>query len=483
LSPALHSVGRSGTRSRERTARLWLGFHESDRDQGKRLDGQNACSDSHAKSPVTAAVRLNTRRRERFSFPAPSALVLALAAGGWLLLSALILTHRVFVTNDSLNNYAHVWYIAEQLKSFQELPFKMPVLGHGAAYAYPYALIPWSLAALGQLVLGDWAVTLSLVMSVTAVIVTTYWALPELRTGSLAPFVLMNPFLVESLILGQLPFLWATATLFSAIAFWRHRRPFAATVACGLAQATHPAVIMPISLLLFLGSVRSEPRRKTLYVAYAASVAIATPAAVIVLVSPTVSETGFGGAVLNLVSTLCIRFMVFAVPLALAAWRQKLPARAVAYGPTFLALLLIPMVPLRQDGFAWQALVREPDHAVEAFTTSNFFQPKATYRVLRARDGKVAMYDVLKAGGSLDSEFFPESIHRSSFPDATAYARFLRERRVDFVVVFDSYTQTFHTNEIAMLTETLGTGSSELVFRGPGFNVFKMDGERGPVER
>ena len=52
------------------------------------------------------------------------------------------------------------------------------------------------------------------------------------------------------------------------------------------------------------------------------------------------------------------------------------------------------------------------------------------------------MYQIVRKGGHLDSEFFPESIDRRSWPDPEAYSKFLRTRRVDFVIVFDSYDKS-----------------------------------------
>ena len=44
------------------------------------------------------------------------------------------------------------------------------------------------------------------------------------------------------------------------------------------------------------------------------------------------------------------------------------------------------------------------------------FVPGATYRVLRgAADAKLGLYHVLRAGGRLDSELFPESMAMRSF--------------------------------------------------------------------
>ena len=97
------------------------------------------------------------------------------------------------------------------------------------------------------------------------------------------------------------------------------------------------------------------------------------------------------------------------------------------------------------------ALARRPDGVVADYARSPSFRRGARYRVLRSGDGKVGMYQLLRAGARLDSEFFPESMARQSWPTEAAYGRFLRDRGIDRVLVFASYDQRFSTNEHALL--------------------------------
>jgi hypothetical protein len=60
---------------------------------------------------------------------------------------------------------------------------------------------------------------------------------------------------------------------------------------------------------------------------------------------------------------------------------------------------------------------------------------------------------VLQAGGRLDSEMFPESMAIQNFKSAEEYEQLLCDRHIDQVLAFDSYTQSRHTNEIALLEE------------------------------
>ena len=66
-------------------------------------------------------------------------------------------------------------------------------------------------------------------------------------------------------------------------------------------------------------------------------------------------------------------------------------------------------------------------------------------------DGKLGLYHVLRAGGSLDSEMFPESMAIRSFPDARAYATLLCDRHIDQIIHYDTYDASRNTNEGAMI--------------------------------
>ena len=79
--------------------------------------------------------------------------------------------------------------------------------------AFPYAFIPWMVAALLWPLMGEWSVTLVLGAGFVGLVLATFWAFPELRRGWWTVAVLVNPALVEALLLGQLPFLWAATML------------------------------------------------------------------------------------------------------------------------------------------------------------------------------------------------------------------------------------------------------------------------------
>src|SRR3954451_22107701 len=236
----------------------------------------------------------------------------------WLVVLGFILSPSLFVSHDSLSNYGHVWWVTEQLRSGGGLPFHMPLLGHGEALTFPYGFLPWLVGGLLALAFGDWAVTLLIVVGFVALVAAMFWALPEIRRGWWAAAALLNPALVMAPIIGQLPFLWATALLFVAIGCWRRNRIVAAVILAGAAQATHPAVVAPMVAVLVASWFWFEPRRRRLLVAYGASVVLALPSAYLVLESPVFEVSTLVTKFANFFATLGVRMCVVGVPVMLA---------------------------------------------------------------------------------------------------------------------------------------------------------------------
>ena len=403
-----------------------------------------------------------------------AALAVAWAAG-----LAFILAHRIYVTNDSLSNYIHVWYVADRFWGGHGIPLRMPSLGHGDAFAFPYGFIPWFTAALARPLLGDWVVTLWLVIGALGVIATQWWAFPELRRGWWTAMMLANPILVEAPLLGQLPFLWATAMTFAAIALWRADRRLLAAIVFGAAQATHPAVILPLAGCLVAGRLWREPRRLRLLALYALSLAIAAPATYLVLASPSVGDSSTATLLGTFFGTLSLRALVVGAPFIALLARKTPLDRIKVPALVIIASLNLILVPVRKNEFGWTALVRTPDTSLSAYIDSPAFDPDGEYRILRVGDGKVGMYELVRAGASLDSEPFPESIDRRSFAGAAEYARFLGRREVDYVIVYDAYDRRYGTNEHYMLAEMAKAGISpcaQAVIQGDGFDVYRILG-------
>jgi hypothetical protein len=378
---------------------------------------------------------------------------LLLVAGAWIVIAVWYLAHRIVLSSDSMNNYVHVWWIARDLWHHGRLPWRMPVLGHGAAYAYPYGVTNWTFGALLWPVFGDWGVTLTTVLGAAGCIAATFAAFPELRRGWWAAAALANPAIIEALLFGQQAFAWGAALLLFGVAAWRHHRPLLAAVLVGLGQATHAPIVLPIGVLLVAGAFVFARNRRRLLGWYALSLLITIPAVALVFASPGYADATVRDRVANFFSTLGLRVLIIVLPVVFALARRT---GFRAFGPFALFASLVisasVQVPMNVD-FQWGALTRTADTAsLDAYLHSPQFHPGATYRVLRgAADGKLGLYHVLRAGGRLDSEMFPESMAIHSFASTQEYARLLCNRDIDYVIAYASYTASRGTNEVAVL--------------------------------
>ena len=100
---------------------------------------------------------------------------------------------------------------------------------------------------------------------------------------------------------------------------------------------------------------------------------------------------------------------------------------------------------------AWRDLSKEPETTLLPFIKSTAYRPGLEYRVLSTTDRRMGMYLLIQHGARLDSEFFPESIVRRTWPSEAEYCQFLDDRRVDRVIIYHHYDSGFHKNEQKLL--------------------------------
>jgi len=380
-------------------------------------------------------------------------LVLSLVVLAWAVTLARFLWHRVLLSFDTVNNYAHVWYVANRIWTHGQLPLRMPVLGHGQAFAFPYGFLPWATAALLRPVLGDWTVTLWLALGAVGMVVAAFTAFPELRRGWWAAAVLLNPAVIEAALFGQLSFAWAASLLLFGIAAWRRGATVAAVILVGLAQATHPAVALPLAAILVACWLPFERRPRLLLGCFALTLLIAAPAVILTLTSPVFGDASTRDVAVNFISTLASRSSAIFMPLLFAVAARHL--RSALAGITALGVAVLMNVALQAPmrvAYGWNSLSRnDRADSMHQFLHTTTFVRNRTYRVLRDGDAKLGMYRLLQAGGHIDSEFFPEGMAIKSFIGPHDYQRLLCERRVDYVLDFASYDVARHTNEHRML--------------------------------
>jgi len=316
------------------------------------------------------------------------------------------------------------------------------------------------------------------VLGIAGLLAATFLAFPELRRSWGAATVLLNPALVAAALIGQMPFTWGAALLLLAVAAWRRGRPGWAAVLAALAQVTHPAVVGPIVAVAVVLRLPFEPApgRRRLLRWYGLSLLPMVPAAWLVVRSPVFEESSTAVKVANFFTTLLPRCLVLVIPVGLVLlfriargrWRAWAGPAAFAVTAALLAVTWRPLLLPEASGSLW----RKPDGAMLAFLHSPTFEPGATYRVLRVTDFKVSLYQLIKAGGRIDSEFFPESIVRRRWPSPEEYGAFLLRRHVDYVMIWGHYGRVFHTNDEQRLVD--------LEACAPGAPVCARELERNP---
>jgi hypothetical protein len=434
-----------------------------------------------ALSPDTATAPAVEAQPGPATHPLGGRLALTCVAVAWLALLALIGHHRIFVTHDSLISYAHAWWIDRQLWHGHSIPWRMPVLGHGQALTYPYGMLPWTVAGVLWPLAGEYAVTGVLVAGAVGLIAAIFWAFPEARQPWWAVLVLVNPPLIAATLSGQVPFMWACALLTVGIGCWRRGHRRWAVVLVGLAQLCHAAVVLPIAAVIVLVRLRWEPHRRELVTGYLLSLCLATPGIVAVLQSPVFEESSARTKLVEFVSTVLVRALVL-VPAFAAASPLRVHPRMLPALATVVLSLNVALAPV-DSGYAWGALTRTPDRTLLNFTATPEFRPDATYRVVGALDGKVGMYQLIRHGARLDSEFFPESIYFGNFGSTRAYADFLARRHVDYVLIFSDLKGRQPTNEGPLLEAMAAIGDQctpaavgvRLVAHHPGWDDYAID--------
>ena len=157
---------------------------------------------------------------------------------------------RIVLSPDSVNNYAARLVDRVGIWHRSTLPWSMPVLGHGDAFTYPYGVVNWTTAALLWRCSATGRSRSGLALGAVGCIVATFVAFPELRRGWWAAGVLANPAIVLALLFGQQTFEWAAMLLLFGIAVLAPRPAAPRGVLVGVGQANHPAVVLPIGIIL-----------------------------------------------------------------------------------------------------------------------------------------------------------------------------------------------------------------------------------------
>ena len=328
--------------------------------------------------------RVDARERRTDAVPGGN-IALALTAAFWIVVLAWYLDHRIVLSSDSMNNYVHVWGIARDLWHHGHLPWRMPVLGHGDAYAYPYGFANWTTAAIVWPVLGNWGVTLWTALGAVGCIAATFLAFPSCAgAGGPRRCSRTRPSSRRSSS-GSRRSRGAARSCCSAspaggvsdrspprcssASARRRTRRSCSRSACSWSLACLPFV----------------PDRRALLRWYALVVAHRAPGVVLVFVSPGYADATTRDRLVNFIGTLGPRVLLVAMPVIFALARRT---GIRAFAPLALVIAVGVNVALEEPlnvAFQWRGFTRVANTAsLDSFLRSPEFVPGATYRVLRS---------------------------------------------------------------------------------------------------
>jgi hypothetical protein len=398
---------------------------------------------------------------------------------GLLAVMILIALKSVYLGSDSVNNYAHVWYISEHLFK-GSLPLHFENLDGGMALTYPYGFVPWTLAAIVRPALGDYAVTLTMLLGVILVMVVVYRTRLKSSLWLLVLFAAV-PFLLDSLLDFQMSFVWSM--LFGYLYIWAlERRSFKwAYLWLVLAAGNHLVVTGPILAVYTVYVYCREPsvRKNLLWLCGLALVPL-VPLAWYTLKTPTIGENSPGFIFYVWLETLLPRAILFFSPFILA--RLASLRSSWAHWATGWAAALCLVVLSIGWNFAfsgYSGLVTEAHNDYQQYLESEAFAPAAIYRVVESPGREQGEYYFIQHGAVLANEFYGESYFRINWTQ-DSYRCYLSVKKVDYVVLSADYVRRYHRNEGAILGDLREEGMATLVYEDPQgqFSVYDVRGAR-----
>jgi hypothetical protein len=394
-----------------------------------------------------------------------------------------VLSRSLFLANDSMHHYSHVWYISSQLFDHARLPYHFQYLDGGHSVTFPYGLVPYLTSAVLYRPLGDWAVTFTLVLGVAGMLWAAGLAWPAMRNPWFLLIFALNPFLIDSIYSFQFSSVWSM--LFFFLFVWSFERRTLLLAACWfwLAVSTHP-VVGGFCVVAYLGYVFAFDRRRLrdfVRVSVPASVGL-IPVLWMTLETPTLAQTSTLHVIGSVADTVARRGTIVLLPLLSA---QLWPWLRQHYSGALRGMAWIAVVGILFSAGAFHigdlnrgsypgAVHRSADMYGDFFQ-STAFQPGATYRVMEPTDREDGMYRFMKQGAVLGNEFFSESAERVNWT-RSKYACYTSSKSIDFVAIEAAYDRRYHKNESALLSTLVDEGKAGLTYFDPAgrFKVYDI---------
>ena len=371
-----------------------------------------------------------------------------------------------------MHNYAHVWYLSDQIFHHGRFPLHISLLDGGSAVTFPYALVPYLAGALTYPIFGNWTVSLLMGIAVTGTVWAAGLARPVMRDPWMILLFLINPFFIDSVFAFQFATVWCALFFFLFVSAFERRRTVLAALLLWLTISSHPMIgslTSGVYLAIYAGLHRERVRDLFLLLVPVGLALI--PIYWMTLSTPAVNEDP-AAFVRTTISSIVSRGLWFAAPFVLswvAPWlrRNYRPVLGVGFASSALGVVLLGgVIGFNRAPSGYWGILHDSSDVYAAFFASPEFQPGMTYRVLEPSEREDGMYRFMRHGAILSNEFFTEStFHRPWNMDQ--YGCYTAFKRVDFVVVERAWERRLHFNEGDLLNSLVSRAQASIAYTDP----------------
>ncbi len=384
-----------------------------------------------------------------------------------------ILAHRLFLAADSMHNYAHIWYLSDQIFHHATIPIHVSLLDGGKAVMFPYAIGPYIAGALIYPIFGDWAVSLLMAIAVVGTVWAAGVARPAMRDPWLIALFVLNPFFIDAAFSFQFASLWSALFFFLFVRAFERQQTVPAAVLLWLCVSSQPVMgslaagVYGLAILV----LHRERFGRLLMIGVPVGLAL-IPIYWMTLMTPSLSDNT-AAFVRTTASSIVARGTFFAAPFAFSAAAPLLrryyrPALSFGIVAAVVGVLFMGgIVRFYRSPSGYYGVIHDSSDVYAQYFASPAFQPGMTYRVLEPRERSDGMYRFIQHGAVLSNEFFSESEMYRNW-SADQYGCYAAYKGVDYVVVERAWEQRSHLNEGQLLQSLVSSGSASVSYTDPG---------------
>ncbi|HEY8766128.1 MAG TPA: glycosyltransferase family 2 protein [Dehalococcoidia bacterium] len=384
-----------------------------------------------------------------------------------------ILAHRLFLASDSMHNYAHIWYLSDQIFHHATIPIHVSLLDSGKAATFPYAIGPYLAGALIYPIFGNWAVSLLMAIAV----VGTVWAAgvvrPAMRDPWLIALFVLNPFFIDAAFSFQFASLWSALFFFLFVRAFERQQAVPAALLLWLCVSSQPVMGSLAAGVYGLAILALHRERFGRLLMIGAPVGLALiPIYWMTLMTPSLSDNT-AAFVRSTAGSIAARGTFFAAPFALSAAAPLLrryyrPALSFGVVSAVVGVLFMGgIIRFYRSPSGYYGVLHDSSDVYAQYFASPAFQAGATYRVLEPSEREDGMYRFIQHRAVLSNEFFTESTMFRNW-STDQYGCYAAYKGIDYVVVERAWEERSHLNEGHLLQSLVSSGSASVSYTDPG---------------